>query len=85
MEARDPDAVTVATTLVTAFKHRFRDMQYTVHPAGLPGEVPAKSSNINWASKQVRRKYHDHVAWKDVLLTVMDSMPKRFLASGVDH
>ena len=85
MEARDLNAVTVASTLITAFKHRFEDMQYTVHPAGLPGEVPAKSSNINWASKQVRKKYHGHVAWKDVLLTVMDSMPQKFLASCVDH
>ena len=75
MEARDPNALSVATKLESSFRHKFRDMQHTVHPADIPGEVPGKSSNIGWAAQEVQRKYAGSPDWKDVLLTVMDSKP----------
>ena len=73
MEARDPNGSSVAETLLSTFKRRFRDMQYTTHPENLAGEAPGKSSNISWAAKKVQRKYYSTSAWKDVILTVMDS------------
>ncbi len=73
MEARDPNASSVANQLLFLFKHRFRDMQHTVHPEGLAGEAPGKSSNISWAAKDVQRKYYGSSNFKDVMLTVMDS------------
>ena len=73
MEARDPNASSVANQLLLMFKHRFKDMQYTTHPEGLIGEAPGKSSNISWAAKEVQRKYYGSPNFKDVLLTVMDS------------
>jgi hypothetical protein len=73
MEARDPDAASVAETLLFTFRHRFRHIQYTMHPEDLAGEAPGKSSNISWAAKEVQRKYYPTSAWKDIMLTVMDS------------
>ena len=73
MEARDPKALSVATKLESSFRHKFRDVQHTVHPSDIPGEVPGKSSNIGWAAQEVQRKYAGSPDWKDVLLTVMDS------------
>jgi hypothetical protein len=73
MEARDPDAALVAETLLFTFKHHFRHIQYTMHPEDLAGEAPGKSSNISWAAKEVQRKYYTTSAWKDIMLTVMDS------------
>ncbi|KAL9111070.1 MAG: hypothetical protein Q9227_004503 [Pyrenula ochraceoflavens] len=73
MEERDPNAVVVATKLESSFKHKFRDVQHTIHPAAIPGEEPGKSSNISWAAQKVQEKYRDTKTWSDVLLTVMDS------------
>lgn len=75
MEERDPNGVTVARNLIQLFAGKFRDMQYTVHPAGLPGEAPGKSSNVSWAAKQIQRKYLHDPNWMSVLVTVMDSKP----------
>jgi len=73
MEERDPNALSTATMLRAAFSRHFRDIQFTMHPSGLPGEAPGKSSNIGWAAKEVERKYQDSTNWKDVMVTVMDS------------
>ncbi|OCT46515.1 sphingomyelinase family [Cladophialophora carrionii] len=73
MEERDPKGSKVAQSLITLFSGKFRDMQYTVHPAGLPGEAPGKSSNVSWAAKQIERKYLNNPNWSSVLVTVMDS------------
>ena len=73
MEERDPNGITVAEGLVQLFASKFRDMQYTVHPTGLPGEAPGKSSNVSWAAKRVQDKYLKLSDWLSVLITVMDS------------
>ena len=73
MEERDPNAVSVAERLISSLMHRFRDIQFTLHPEGLVGEAPGKNSNIAWAAKHAHKKYYGSENWKDVLLTVMDS------------
>ncbi|OAP62472.1 hypothetical protein AYL99_04677 [Fonsecaea erecta] len=73
MEERDPNGVTVARNLIQLFAGKFREMQYTVHPAGLPGEAPGKSSNVSWAARQIEQKYLNDPGWSSVLVTVMDS------------
>ena len=42
MEERDPNAVPVAIKLESSFRHRFKDIQHTIHPADLPGEDPER-------------------------------------------
>jgi hypothetical protein len=73
MEERDPNGGNVAQNLIRLFSGKFRDMQYTIHPAGLPGEAPGKSSNVSWAAKQIEQKYLNNPNWTSVLVTVMDS------------
>ncbi|OAL29436.1 hypothetical protein AYO20_09173 [Fonsecaea nubica] len=73
MEERDSNGVDVARNLIQLFAGKFREMQYTVHPAGLPGEAPGKSSNVSWAARQIEAKYLDNPDWSSVLVTVMDS------------
>ena len=82
MEERDSNGVTVAQNLMQLFSTKFREMQYTVHPAGLPGEAPGKSSNVSWAAKQIERKYLNTPDWTSVLVTVMDSEWSKVLEDG---
>lgn len=78
MEARDPDGESTAKHLQTTFAGRFLDLRYTVHPGDIPGESPGKSSNVSWAAKDVERRYQNNLAWRDVLVTVMDSKSNIF-------
>ena len=73
MEEREPNATSVAKKLLSNYEHRFSGMQYTLHPCGLEGEAPGKSSNIGWAARGVQHKYSGKPGWKDKLVTVMDS------------
>lgn len=73
MEERDPNGVNVAKSLLQLFSGSFRDMQYTQHPANLPGEAPGKSSNVSWAAREIEHKYVNNPDWSSVLITVMDS------------
>lgn len=73
MEERDSNGVKTAQQLINTFGDRFMSMQYTVHPAGIPGEAPGKSSNVSWAAKEVEKAYSGQPEWKNVLVTVMDS------------
>jgi hypothetical protein len=59
MEAREPGSEAKAEALLNDFEGRFGDLMYTVHPAGLPGEVVGKSSNEAWAAKIAKRIYVD--------------------------
>lgn len=73
MEERDPNGVNVAQNLIQLFSGKFREIQFTIHPAGLPGEAPGKSSNVSWAGKEIEQKYMNGPDWSSVLITVMDS------------
>lgn len=76
MEEKDPDAAKVALVLTDAFRHKFRDIQHTIHPFGLPGEAQGKSSNISWAAQQVSAKYKESAEKEDVILTIMDGQSR---------
>lgn len=56
MEERELDAAIKGELLAHEYEGRFLDVMVTVHPAGLPGEVPGKSSNQAWALKEVTRR-----------------------------
>jgi len=75
MEEMDPTAKITASTLLESFADHFRSIQYTMHPAGLPGEVQGKSSNISWAASMAARTYMDLKSKRDCLITVMDGKP----------
>jgi hypothetical protein len=48
-EAREPGALDKAHALEEEFKNSFLGIGHTLHPSGLVGEAPGKSSNLAWA------------------------------------
>lgn len=74
MEERDPHAIRVAEALVSQFRLSFLDIQYCAHPSDIAGESQGKSANVAWAARAVEEKYLSRPNFRDVLVTVMDSM-----------
>eukprot|EP00392_Amoebophrya_sp_AT5.2_P008175 g8194.t1 len=63
MEAREGEAGQLkAKNLIERHKHLFKGMFATFHPASIPGEVKGKSSNTQWAYREVQRWYGAHVS-----------------------
>lgn len=54
METRESGYQQKAERLIEQFNPLFREMMFTGHPSGLPGEIPGKSSNENWACQQLK-------------------------------
>jgi cellulose synthase/poly-beta-1,6-N-acetylglucosamine synthase-like glycosyltransferase len=46
----------------------------TIHPAGLPGEIPGKGSNESWAAARAKEKLIDPtgIPYSDILVSVFD-------------
>ncbi|CAE8662283.1 unnamed protein product [Polarella glacialis] len=57
MEMRELQAQGKADKLEQMFQGRFKHFLVAWHPEGLPGEVPGKSANTCWASRQVLREF----------------------------
>lgn len=52
----------------------FRHLMFTVHPAGLPGELPGKGSNMNWMAKRVREVINkDQIPYENIVVSAFDS------------
>ncbi|KAK5685058.1 hypothetical protein LTS10_003133 [Elasticomyces elasticus] len=73
MEEREADAKAKATRLMELVSHDFFDISFTIHPAGLTGEAPGKSSNESWAAKQIMRRYSSQQSGPEVVVTIMDA------------
>jgi len=78
MELREgPGVQEKAKRLISSTSHLFADISATFHPAGLPGEVPGKSSNEQWAFRHIMRSYDSELKKtfdpSRVFLTVIDA------------
>jgi len=63
MEAREGQgAREKADRIIARHKGRFRDIFATYHPENIPCEVAGKSSNSQWAFREVQRWYGAHVS-----------------------
>lgn len=63
MEAREGQAATdKSLRLINRFEHHFKDMIATFHPTNIPNEIKGKSSNTQWAYREVQRYYGNYVA-----------------------
>ncbi|CAD7939883.1 unnamed protein product [Amoebophrya sp. A25] len=63
MEAREGDkGREKADRLIARHAHLFRAIFATYHPASIPGEVKGKSSNTQWAYREVQRWYGAYVS-----------------------
>lgn len=73
MEEREEDVANKARNLIECFHGCFCRITYSIHPQGIPGEVPGKSSNQSWAVRQASDFYNDYQK-KDIIVTVMDGI-----------
>jgi hypothetical protein len=74
MEEKETLAHDKAATLIAIFQKAFLNITAVFHPAGLPGEIAGKGSNVAFAARQIMewtrtdpyKNRHNH------LITVMD-------------
>lgn len=85
MEAREgPEARERADALLKEYKHSFRDMFATFHPAkAIPGEVAGKSSNVQWAYLELLKRYriqgqHNSIRTRTDLYPMYTSDPETY-------
>jgi hypothetical protein len=71
MEAREPNVELKAMTLVSEFVKKFRFVDFTLHPADIPGEAAGKGSNMAWAARKASERYVG-AQRKDVIITGID-------------
>jgi hypothetical protein len=71
MELSEIGAAAKASSLVNDYRTRFRNIEYTLHPRGIPGEAQGKSSNLSWAAQHVTTRYSDPEK-QSVIVTVLD-------------
>ena len=82
MEQKEVKAPEKAVILISTFQGQFRDICGTFHPAGLPGEISGKGSNVAWAAKHiVETRREPSIDTRDVVITVMDGKLLKNLCS----
>lgn len=57
MEERETEAESKALRLVQEFGKKFRSINFSIHPADLPGESAGKGSNLAWAARKLSVRY----------------------------
>ena len=64
----------IAHQIKAEFGHKLMHIIITIHPRGLPGEIPGKSSNATWAAKELK-KYLDekNLSYENVLISNFDA------------
>lgn len=72
MEYRENNVELKAMSLVSEFVKKFRTIDFTLHPADIPGESPGKGSNVAWAARKLSEKYTMEQR-KDVIITGIDA------------
>lgn len=79
MEENDPTAGIIVDTLIFAYVKPFRNIGFTLHPSGQPGEVQGKRSNIRWAARAAARNYTDPISRQNCIYTVIDGTSPQVL------
>lgn len=75
MEARAEGAHQRAEILLKKYKGIFGHLMATFHPAGLPGEIVGKASNMAWAAKEAKKELVDKMGIdiKNITLSSCDA------------
>jgi hypothetical protein len=61
------------TALQEEFGGQFAELLFTIHPKGLPGEIPGKGSNLKWMAGQLKKVIDRHqIPYADVLVSAFD-------------
>ncbi len=73
-ERGGPEVEKQAEALVAKYKHKFHDAIAIKHPAGIPGEIKGKGSNITYAGHRLKEYFaKKHVDPMRVVVTTFDS------------
>lgn len=80
MEQKEVGAADKAAKLMSLFENAFLQIRPTFHPAGLPGEIAGKGSNVAFAAHRIIEVHRADLTHGlcNVIITVMDG---RFLLS----
>jgi len=78
MEEKEIGVPLKASRLISEFGdgNSFRNIRSTFHPANIPEELAGKSSNVAHAASVILEKYHASSDADNVIITVVDGMPK---------
>jgi len=76
MEEKEAEAPSKAATLISVFEKAFLNIRSTFHPAGLPGEIAGKGSNVAYAARRIIQihRANPNVKLNNVIITVMDGI-----------
>ncbi len=74
-EARARSGQEVGKRLKETFGDKFLECIVTVHPEGLPNEIPGKGSNLSYAAEELRTRVLDPrgIAYENVIVSAFDS------------
>ena len=73
-ERSAPGVIEEARALRELYRSRFRDFLVLVHPAGLPGEIPGKGSNVGWAARGLTGYLAERsISFADAILSCIDA------------
>jgi hypothetical protein len=74
-EERSPEGEAVARRLAKEYEEVFMDVLVSVHPAGLPGDIPGKGSNLSFAAEEARVRVLDPrgLSYEHVIVSAFDS------------
>jgi hypothetical protein len=75
MEAGEANCAQKAEILQVEYEENFANLEYTVHPRGLPGEMQCKSANESWAARWIRRRMVNELGYNlsHLCVTTMDA------------
>ena len=73
-EADQKNGEKIFCNLKKEFSPYFYDFHLTVHPKNVPGEIPGKSSNINYAAREIKKIIdREKISYDRVLLSNFDA------------
>ncbi|MFH1712145.1 MAG: hypothetical protein ABH846_02830 [Patescibacteria group bacterium] len=55
------------------FEGKFQKLMFTIHPKGLPGEIPGKGSNMKWMGEQLKKEIDQmNISYKNIIVSAFD-------------
>ncbi len=72
-QAEGDEALKKADLIRKKFGHNFFEFMITIHPKGVPGELPGKGSNIAYAGRKVKNKIDElKIRYEDIIVSSFD-------------
>lgn len=87
MQQKDPEKIARNIAYLETFKDKIGGVLPSIHPVGLPGEVPGPGTNRNWMMKNAEEQFKKlGINPKDVIVTTLDAdfvIHPQFLAGAL--